>query len=65
MAEAFRRFRVVRKVPESSVITSFHLAPADGGPLWAARPGQYLTLRVPAEGGTVLPFKGGAAAEES
>ena len=54
MAEAFRRFRVVRKVPESSVITSFHLAPADGGPLWEARPGQYLTLRVPAEGGTVL-----------
>ena len=54
MAEAFRRFRVVRKVPESSVITSFHLAPADGGPLWEARPGQYLTVRVPAEGGTVL-----------
>lgn len=54
MAEAFRRFRVVRKVPESSVITSFHLAPADGGPLWVARPGQYLTLRIPAEGGPLL-----------
>lgn len=54
MADPFRRFRVARKTPESSVITSFHLAPADGGPLWTARPGQYLTLRVPAEGGSLL-----------
>ena len=54
MSEAFRRFRVLRKVPESSVITSFHLAPTDGGPLWPARPGQYLTLRIPASDGAVL-----------
>lgn len=54
MSEAFRCFRVLRKVPESSVITSFHLAPVDGGELWPARPGQYLTLRIPARDGTVL-----------
>nr|WP_273500000.1 FAD-binding oxidoreductase [Paracoccus sphaerophysae] len=54
MADPFRRFRVAAKRPESSVITSFHLVPADGGPLFSARPGQYLTLRVPVEGGTVL-----------
>ncbi len=54
MAGGFRRFRVARKVPESAVITSFYLEPADGGPLWDARPGQYLTLRVPAGGGQML-----------
>lgn len=54
MAGGFRRFRVARKVPESDVITSFYLEPADGGPLWDARAGQYLTLRVPAGGGHVL-----------
>lgn len=55
MAAAFRRFRVARKVPESSVITSFHLMPEDGGPLWDMRPGQYLTLRIPqADGPPVL-----------
>ena len=41
MADPFRRFRVAAKRPESSVITSFHLVPADGGPLFSARPGQY------------------------
>ena len=50
MAEAFRRFRLVRKTRESEVITSFHFIPVDGGALWPARPGQYLTLRIPAEG---------------
>lgn len=54
MAESFRRFRVARKCPESSVITSFHLVPADGGALWPARPGQYLTLRIPGPEGPVL-----------
>lgn len=47
MANAFRRFRVARKQPESSVITSFYLEPEDGGPVWVAKPGQYLTLRIP------------------
>lgn len=54
MAETFRRFRVARKHPESSVITSFDLVPADGGALWPARPGQYLTLRIPGPEGLVL-----------
>jgi ferredoxin-NADP reductase/ferredoxin len=54
MADAFRRFRVTAKVRESDVVTSFHLAPVDGGPLWQALPGQYLTLRVPTGEGSVL-----------
>lgn len=54
MADPFRRFRVARKLPESAVITSFHLVPDDGGPLFAPRPGQYLTLRVPLPSGAVL-----------
>ena len=54
MAGGFRRFRVARKLPESSVITSFHLVPEDGGPLWDMRPGQYLTLRIPLAEGPVL-----------
>lgn len=54
MADAFRRFRVIAKVRESEVVTSFHLTPVDGGPLWQALPGQYLTLRVPTAQGTVL-----------
>ena len=58
MAETFRRFRVARKHPESSVITSFHLVPADGGALWPARPGQYLTLRIPGPEGPVLRTTG-------
>ncbi|PWE30748.1 oxidoreductase [Pararhodobacter marinus] len=54
MADAFRRFRVAAKVRESDVVTSFHLTPVDGGPLWQALPGQYLTLRVPNGDGSVL-----------
>lgn len=44
--EGFRTFRVVRKQPESSNITSFYLAPADGIAPPAFKPGQYLTVRV-------------------
>ncbi|GGF75456.1 2Fe-2S iron-sulfur cluster-binding protein [Mameliella alba] len=54
MADAFRKFRVAARVRESDVITSFHLKPVDGGPLWQAQPGQYLTLRVPTDEGSVL-----------
>jgi len=42
----WRACRVVRKVPESSEITSFYLQPADGGPVPAYLPGQYVTVRV-------------------
>lgn len=42
----FRTFRIARKEVESSVITSFYLAPVDGGKLPEFKPGQYITLRV-------------------
>ena len=54
MSGGFRRFRVTEKARESEVITSFLLVPVDGGPLWQAEPGQYLTLRVPSGQGVLL-----------
>ncbi|MFD2738906.1 2Fe-2S iron-sulfur cluster-binding protein [Sulfitobacter aestuarii] len=54
MSSGFRRFRVTDKIRESEIITSFHLEPADGAPLFAARPGQYLTLKLPTPEGSVL-----------
>lgn len=44
--EGFRNFRVERKEPESSVITSFYLKPEDGGALPDYLPGQYITVRM-------------------
>lgn len=41
-----RAFRIARKVPESSEITSFYLTPVDGGPVVAHEPGQYIGLRL-------------------
>ncbi|WP_454743525.1 NO-inducible flavohemoprotein [Cupriavidus necator] len=41
-----RAFRVVRKVPESAEITSFHLEPVDGGSVLDFTPGQYIGLRL-------------------
>ncbi len=53
--EGFKPFRVVRKEKESSNITSFYLASADGAPLPAFKPGQYITVRVAApDGGTTM-----------
>lgn len=40
----WRDFRVEEVIRESSVINSFILRPADGGPVMAHRPGQYLTF---------------------
>ena len=46
----WRGLVVEEKVRESSLITSFILRAADGGPLMRHRPGQYLTLRFDAHG---------------
>jgi ferredoxin-NADP reductase/MOSC domain-containing protein YiiM len=46
----FREFRVERVVRESAAVSSIYLAAADGTALPAARPGQYLPLRVPGAG---------------
>ena len=43
----FKRFRVIRKEPESDVVTSFYLQPDDGSAVPDFKPGQYITLRVP------------------
>ncbi|MCW7536879.1 NO-inducible flavohemoprotein [Aquabacterium sp. A7-Y] len=48
-----RSFRVARKQAESELITSFYLEPADGGPLLAFQPGQYLTLVLTLDGETL------------
>lgn len=42
----WRAFRIVDKVKESEQITSFHLAPADGGTLPDYRAGQYISVRI-------------------
>ncbi|MCG6154592.1 NO-inducible flavohemoprotein [Rubinisphaera margarita] len=42
----YREFLVVDKVPESEIVTSFYLKPADGGELPYFRAGQYLTVRI-------------------
>lgn len=42
----FRAFRVVRKVKESEVITSFYLAPEDGNAIASFEPGQYISVKM-------------------
>lgn len=49
MSDKFRHFRVIDKVKESSVITSFYFKPDDQNPLLPAKPGQYLTLQIPVD----------------
>jgi ferredoxin-NADP reductase/MOSC domain-containing protein YiiM len=46
----FRELRVDRIVPETTTVSSFYLAAADGAALPAAQAGQYLTLRLPGAG---------------
>jgi len=46
----FRVLRVTKVVPESTTVSSIHLATADGGQLPAVRAGQYLTLRITGAG---------------
>ncbi len=47
----FKPFRVVRAEPESEIITSFYVQPADGGGVPLFKPGQYITVRVPDDRG--------------
>ena len=45
-----RQFKVVKKQPESAVITSFYMEPADGGAIMDFLPGQYLTILLEIDG---------------
>ncbi|OIK07435.1 NO-inducible flavohemoprotein [Bacillus sp. MUM 13] len=42
----YKEFKIIEKVKESDVITSFYLQPADGSQLPVFKPGQYITIRI-------------------
>lgn len=44
--QSWRRFKIQKKVPETSEITSFYLVPEDGTPLPPFLPGQYISLQI-------------------
>lgn len=44
--QSWRRFKIQKKVPETSEITSFYLVPEDGAPLPSFLPGQYISLQL-------------------
>ncbi|MCP3764126.1 NO-inducible flavohemoprotein [Domibacillus sp. A3M-37] len=50
----FKKFKVIDKVKESDVITSFYLALADQSSVPAFEPGQYITVRLQIPGETYL-----------
>lgn len=52
--QGFGAWRVVARQPESAIITSFTLAPADGSSGLAFRPGQFLTVRLALADGAIL-----------
>ncbi|MGW6600238.1 MOSC domain-containing protein [Streptomyces sp. NPDC055036] len=49
--KGFKRLRVSRVATETAVVASFYLRSPDSQPLPAAMPGQYLSVRIPGEGG--------------
>jgi nitric oxide dioxygenase len=53
----FKKFRVLRKVQESEVITSFYLTREDGEALPPFKPGQYITVRVPDASGNTTTMR--------
>ncbi|SDI68589.1 NO-inducible flavohemoprotein [Alteribacillus bidgolensis] len=55
--DGFRAFTVDKKVPESNVITSFYLRPADGGSLPYFEPGQYITVKTEIPGEEFLHLR--------
>ncbi|TDL31316.1 NO-inducible flavohemoprotein [Jeotgalibacillus sp. S-D1] len=48
--EGFKEFIVVKKVEESTLITSFYLQPKDGSKVPSFLPGQYITVRLQVPG---------------
>lgn len=46
----FRNFRVIKKVKESDVITSFYLEPTDNNPFPSFQSGQYITVKAEIDG---------------
>lgn len=50
--EGFKPFRIIRKVQESSNITSFYLVPEDGAPIPSFMAGQYITVRAATANGS-------------
>lgn len=49
--QGWRRFAVESVIQEASSIKSFRLRPADGDPIGGYRAGQFLTVRLPDDGG--------------
>lgn len=52
--EEFKNFKIVDKVTESDVITSFYLQPEDGSSVPTYHPGQYITIRLSIPGETYM-----------
>jgi ferredoxin-NADP reductase len=48
--QGYRNFRVERKEPESETVTSFYLAPEDGGDVASYEPGQFLGFELDVPG---------------
>lgn len=44
--DGFKRFKIIDKVEECNMITSFYLKPEDGSKVPLFKPGQYITLRL-------------------
>lgn len=53
----FKNFIIDKKETESAIVTSFYLKPADGAPLPDFKPGQYITLRLPAADGKTTTMR--------